>query len=92
MKKIKFTAQGANALIGGFGPGDVANVGEELAKHLVEEAGVACYMESSVPAKAAKSVDTAKAGKSAEAKSKVKAGIQQVSGSAGDPAENAAGT
>ena len=46
MVKIKFTAQGANALVGGFGPGDMANVSEALAQHLVEEARVARYVES----------------------------------------------
>jgi len=41
---IRFTAQGANSLIGGFSNGDVARVDPALAKHLVEEAGVAKYV------------------------------------------------
>jgi hypothetical protein len=50
MVKIRFTAQGSNALIGGFSSGDQANVGEPLAKHLVEEARVAAYVASPAPA------------------------------------------
>ncbi len=53
MVKIKFTAQGANSMIGGFSTGDVATVGEAMAKHLVEEAGVARYMEAGEPRKPA---------------------------------------
>lgn len=44
MVKIKFIAQGSNTAIGGFSSGDIANVGEALAKHLVEEARVAQYV------------------------------------------------
>ena len=54
MVKIKFTAQGSNAMVGGFGPGDMANVGEAIGKHLVEEARVARYVEAGEPKKAAK--------------------------------------
>jgi hypothetical protein len=43
MKRVKFTGFGANSAIGGFGPGDFATVSDELAQHLVEEAGVAKY-------------------------------------------------
>lgn len=53
MVKIRFTAQGSNALIGGFSTGDVANVGEALGKHLVEEARVARYMDKDEPRKLA---------------------------------------
>lgn len=49
MVKIKFTAQGANSLIGGFSTGDVAAVGEAIAKHLVEEARVARYIAAAAP-------------------------------------------
>lgn len=66
MVKIKFTAQGANALIGGFTTGDIATVGEAIARHLVEEARVAKYLqtgEAAKPkkpaAKKAKAADTA---------------------------------
>lgn len=56
MVKIKFTAQGSNALIGGFSTGDVKTVGEEIGKHLVEEANVAEYVnpaDVAAPKKAA---------------------------------------
>lgn len=51
MVQIKFKAQGSNSLVGGFSHGDIARVGEALAKHLVEEAGVAEYVQA--PAQAA---------------------------------------
>lgn len=44
--RIRFVAQGANSLLGGFSPGDTATVGHELARHLVEEARVAQYLEA----------------------------------------------
>ena len=49
MIQIKFIAQGSNSLIGGFSSGDIARVGDALAKHLVEEALVAKYVESPKP-------------------------------------------
>lgn len=53
MVRIKFTAQGANSMIGGFSTGDVATVGEAIGKHLVEEARVARYIEANEPSKPA---------------------------------------
>ena len=50
MKPIKFTKFGANTAIGGFGPGDIARVSDALAQHLVDEAGVAKYIEAAAPA------------------------------------------
>ena len=44
MIQIRFKAQGSNSLIGGFSSGDVARVGDALAKHLVEDARVAEYV------------------------------------------------
>lgn len=44
MIQIRFIAQGSNSLIGGFSSGDMARVGESLARHLVEEARVAEYV------------------------------------------------
>lgn len=41
--RIKFKAQGANSVIGGFSSGDIARVDAEFARHLVEEAKVAEY-------------------------------------------------
>jgi hypothetical protein len=61
MVKIKFTAQGSNAMIGGFTTGDIANVGEAIAKHLVEEAQVAKYVSASEPVKPKKPAKPAKA-------------------------------
>lgn len=46
MIAIRFKAQGANSMIGGFSSGDVARVGREMAKHLVEEARVAEYVQT----------------------------------------------
>ena len=49
MVKVKFIAQGSNSAIGGFSSGDIASVGTEFAKHLVEEAMVAVYLEHPHP-------------------------------------------
>ncbi len=43
--QIKFTTHGADSLFGGFGPGDIARVSPELAKHFVEVCKCAKYME-----------------------------------------------
>lgn len=63
MVKIKFTAQGANAMIGGFTTGDTATVGEAIARHLVEEAKVAKYVEAGTPVKEKKPGKAAKVAK-----------------------------
>lgn len=44
MTPIRFIAQGANSLVGGFSHGDIARVSDALARHLVEEANVAEYV------------------------------------------------
>ncbi len=44
MVQVRFKAQGANSLLGGFSSGDVARVNAEFARHLVEEAKVADYV------------------------------------------------
>lgn len=49
MIQIRFIAQGSNSLIGGFSSGDLARVGESLARHLVEEARVAEYVVRRAP-------------------------------------------
>lgn len=41
--RVRFTKFGSNSQVGGFGPGDFANVSDALANHLVDEAGVAKY-------------------------------------------------
>jgi phosphoribosylformylglycinamidine (FGAM) synthase-like amidotransferase family enzyme len=43
--RIKFKAHGANSVIGGFSSGDIARVDAEFARHLVEEAKVAEYVQ-----------------------------------------------
>lgn len=48
--RIRFVAQGSNSLLGGFSPGDTATVGHEFARHLVEEARVAQYLEAPLSA------------------------------------------
>lgn len=45
MVQIRFIRQGANSVLGGFSPGDLARVSEAFAKHLVEEARVAEYVQ-----------------------------------------------
>ena len=46
MVQIRFIRQGANSLIGGFSSGDLARVSEAFARHLVEEARVAEYVQA----------------------------------------------
>lgn len=53
MVQIRFIRQGANSLIGGFSSGDLARVSEVFARHLVEEAGVAEYVQAQQSAAAA---------------------------------------
>jgi len=83
MVKIKFTSQGANALIGGFGPNDVANVGDALAKHLVEDARVARYVDAATDVKAK--------GKPVKGKTKDKPAVPPAPTSDGDTTETTAG-
>jgi hypothetical protein len=45
MVQIKFIRQGANSLFGSFSSGDLARVSESFAAHLVNEAGVAEYLQ-----------------------------------------------
>lgn len=47
MVQVRFKAQGANSLLGGFSAGDVARVNAEFARHLVEEVKVADYVNPS---------------------------------------------
>ena len=46
MRQIKFTASGANSVLGGFQSGDIARVGDAFAAHLVNEARVAVYLDA----------------------------------------------
>ena len=60
--RVKFTKFGANTATGSFAPGDIAEVSDALAKHFVEDAGVAGYSEPPpTPAKAKEPVKTAAA-------------------------------
>lgn len=49
MRRIKFTAQGANSVLGGFQSGDIARVDDAFADHLVNEARVAVYLDGAPP-------------------------------------------
>lgn len=46
MRQIKFIAQGANSVLGGFQSGDIARVSDAFAAHLVNEARVAVYLDA----------------------------------------------
>lgn len=43
--QIKFTATGCNMMTGNFAPGDLMRTTAEFARHLVEEAKCAAYVE-----------------------------------------------
>jgi hypothetical protein len=47
--QVKFTAFGCCSAIGNFEPGDTARVSVEMAKHLVDEARCAKYMQAPAP-------------------------------------------
>lgn len=47
--QVKFTTFGSCTAIGGFAPGDIARVSPDMAKHLVEEARCAKYVEQPKP-------------------------------------------
>ena len=57
--QIEFIVGGANSMIGGFCAGDVARVSAEMAKHLVEEVGIAKYITAQ-PAEPAKTATKAR--------------------------------
>jgi hypothetical protein len=50
MVQIKFTVFGCCSAIGNFEPGDTARVDAAMARHLVEEARCAKYIEVAPPA------------------------------------------
>lgn len=61
--QIEFLVGGANSMIGGFCSGDVARVSADLAKHLVEELGMAKYEAAkpkTTPAEPAKTAGKAR--------------------------------
>ena len=58
--QIKFLVGGANSLVGGFCAGDRARVSEALAKHLVEDLGVAKFDEPQVQAVPEPAAESAK--------------------------------
>jgi hypothetical protein len=49
MVQVKFKRFGSNSAFGGFAPGDVLRVSDEMAKHLVDQ-DVAVYVEQKQPA------------------------------------------
>lgn len=50
--EIKFTKNGCCSALGNFAPGDLARVPQDLADHLVNEAGCARYAAAAAPAAA----------------------------------------
>lgn len=52
MISIKFKTFGATSAGGSFGPGDIMRCDDKLAKHLVEEAQCANYMQAPQPVQA----------------------------------------
>lgn len=50
--RIRFTKFGSNSAFGNFAPGDVMRCDAGMARHLVDEAGVAVYTEPAAPAPA----------------------------------------
>lgn len=52
MVQIKFITFGATSAGGSFAPGDVLRCSPDMAKHLVEEAQCARYVEAQQPAQA----------------------------------------
>ena len=46
LRQIKFTASGASSAFGAFAPGDVVRCDAELARHFVEEAHAARYLDA----------------------------------------------
>ena len=49
--QIKFTRQGGSPMTGEFSPGDTLRCDAALAKHLVDQAECARYVEAKKPAK-----------------------------------------
>ena len=45
MRRIRFTRGGSNTLVGNFANGDLFSCSDALARHLVEEARCAKYVE-----------------------------------------------
>jgi hypothetical protein len=43
--EIKFTASGCNMITGNFAPGDLLRTSAEMARHFVEQAKCAAYVE-----------------------------------------------
>lgn len=52
-RQIKFTTSGASVITGGFGPGDTLRCSAAFARHLVEEARCAKYIDAPPPAEPA---------------------------------------
>lgn len=53
LKSIQFTAQGSSSVFGNFGPGDLLRCSAEHARHFVEEAQCARYVQDPDQAQAA---------------------------------------
>ena len=49
MRRIRFKRGGSNTIVGNFANGDLLNCPDALARHLVEEARCAAYVEPQAP-------------------------------------------
>ena len=49
--QIRFIKFGANSMFGGFAPGDTMRCSPDMAKHMVDELGVAEYIVKAEPKK-----------------------------------------
>jgi len=67
---VKFKTSGSNSAFGSFSPGDVLRCGDDLARHLVEDARVAEYVtQNASAAPAAAPAETPEAESAPEAAS-----------------------
>ena len=48
--QIKFVARGSSSATGNFAPGDLLRCSAEMARHLVEDARCAVYLDAAPPA------------------------------------------
>lgn len=53
MQQVKFTTYGSAHGVGGFAPGTLARVPDDMARHLVDEVGCAQYVQPPTPSPAA---------------------------------------
>ena len=66
MVQVKFITFGATSAGGSFAPGDVLRCSEDTARHLVEEAKCAKYVQSPKPQAEAEAEEAPKRGRKAK--------------------------